>query len=186
MVSDDQCWKTSLKENLPLRHDALLFSTSGTGSFICPVIQTCLDIPRSLITQSMTTWRRRRSRWLVFRCETDANRRPVNPQSDTLTIAPPRPPILYISRSKPPSSWGPNHCYCPSVQVWPCKPLPPHPGLAWHDVTWRDVKWRDVMLSTRGWHLILIQIWHRILHVPNKDTRYSNNTTTSNISGKPL
>ena len=33
----------------------LLFSISGTGSFICPVAQTRLDIPRPLITQSRST-----------------------------------------------------------------------------------------------------------------------------------
>ena len=38
--------------NLPPGHDVLLFSISGTGSFICPVTQTRLDIPRPLITQS--------------------------------------------------------------------------------------------------------------------------------------
>ena len=31
---------------------SLLFPISGTGSFICPVAQTRLDIPRHLITQS--------------------------------------------------------------------------------------------------------------------------------------
>ena len=44
-----------LEANLPLGHDALLFSISGTGSFICPVAQTRLDIPRPLFTQSWTT-----------------------------------------------------------------------------------------------------------------------------------
>ena len=39
--------------NLPLGHNALLFfTTCGTGSFICPVAQTRLNIPRPLITQS--------------------------------------------------------------------------------------------------------------------------------------
>ena len=38
--------------NLPLGHNALLFSISGRGSFIFPATQTPLDIPRSLITQS--------------------------------------------------------------------------------------------------------------------------------------
>ena len=41
-----------LRENLPPRHDALPFSISGTGSFVCPVAQIWLDIPRPLITQS--------------------------------------------------------------------------------------------------------------------------------------
>ena len=31
------------------------YSISGTGSFICPVAQTQLDIPRALITQSWAT-----------------------------------------------------------------------------------------------------------------------------------
>ena len=39
---------------ISLGHDALLFSISGTGSFICPVAQTGLDIPRPLISQSWT------------------------------------------------------------------------------------------------------------------------------------
>ena len=43
------------KENLPPGHDALLFSISNTGSFICPVAQTRLGIPRPLFTQSWTT-----------------------------------------------------------------------------------------------------------------------------------
>ena len=38
--------------NLPPGHDSLLSSTGGTGSCICPVTQTRLNIPRSLITQS--------------------------------------------------------------------------------------------------------------------------------------
>ena len=41
--------------NLPPGHDALLFSVSGTGSVICPVAQTRLDMPRPLFTQSWTT-----------------------------------------------------------------------------------------------------------------------------------
>ena len=45
-------WWMNLGGNLPLGHDALLFSISGTGSFICPLSQTGLDIPRPLITQS--------------------------------------------------------------------------------------------------------------------------------------
>ena len=34
--------------NLPPGHYALLFSISGTESFICPVAQTRLNIPRPL------------------------------------------------------------------------------------------------------------------------------------------
>ena len=45
-------WWPKLGGNLPLGRDALLVSISGTRSFICPVAQTRLDIPRSLITQS--------------------------------------------------------------------------------------------------------------------------------------
>ena len=45
-------WWIKLGRNLPPGHNALLFSTSGTGTFIYPVTQTRLDIPRSLITQS--------------------------------------------------------------------------------------------------------------------------------------
>ena len=42
-----------LAENLPPRHDALLFSIRITGSFICPVTQAQLDmIPRPLFAQS--------------------------------------------------------------------------------------------------------------------------------------
>ena len=33
-----------------------------------------------------------KSRWSVFRCNTDVNRRSVYPQSNTLTTVPPRPP----------------------------------------------------------------------------------------------
>ena len=50
--------------NLPPGHDVLLFSTSGTASFICPVAQTHLDITRPLITPSWTT--EDKSRWSVF------------------------------------------------------------------------------------------------------------------------
>ena len=45
--------KTSRKP--PTGDNPLLFSISGTGSFICPVTQTLLDIPRPLITQSWGT-----------------------------------------------------------------------------------------------------------------------------------
>ena len=39
--------------NLPLGHDALLFSISGTGSFLCPVTDTPRPYqPRPLITDS--------------------------------------------------------------------------------------------------------------------------------------
>ena len=41
--------------NRPPGDNPLLFSISGTGSFICPVAQTWLDIPRPLITQSPDT-----------------------------------------------------------------------------------------------------------------------------------
>ena len=44
-------WWMKLGGNRPPGHDALLFSISGTGSFICSVRQTRLDIP-PLITQS--------------------------------------------------------------------------------------------------------------------------------------
>ena len=44
-------WWMKLAGNLPLGHDALLVSISGTGSFICPVAQIRLDIPMPLITQ---------------------------------------------------------------------------------------------------------------------------------------
>ena len=45
-------WWMKLGGNLPLGHDALLFSTSGMGSLICSLAQTRLDIPMPLITQS--------------------------------------------------------------------------------------------------------------------------------------
>ena len=41
--------------NRPLGDNPLLFSISCTGSFICPVVQARLDIPRPLITQSRST-----------------------------------------------------------------------------------------------------------------------------------
>ena len=41
--------------NRPPGDNPLLFSISGTGSFICPVAQAQLDIPRPLITQSQST-----------------------------------------------------------------------------------------------------------------------------------
>ena len=41
--------------NLPPGHDALLFSISDTGYFICPVTQTRLDIPRPLPSHTDTT-----------------------------------------------------------------------------------------------------------------------------------
>ena len=41
--------------NRPPGDNPLLFSISGTGSFICPVAQARLDIPRPLITQSRST-----------------------------------------------------------------------------------------------------------------------------------
>ena len=48
-------WWMKLGGNRPPGYDALLFSISGTGSFICPVTQTWLDIPRPLFTQSWIT-----------------------------------------------------------------------------------------------------------------------------------
>ena len=48
-------WWMKLWRNLPPGHDVLLFSISGTRSFICPVAQTQLGIPRLLFTQSWTT-----------------------------------------------------------------------------------------------------------------------------------
>ena len=50
MMSSYRCMK--LGGNLPPRHDALFFSISGTGSFLCPDAQTRLDILRPLFTQS--------------------------------------------------------------------------------------------------------------------------------------
>ena len=47
-------WWMKLGENLPLGHNALLFSISGTESIICPVAETRLDIPRPLINQIRT------------------------------------------------------------------------------------------------------------------------------------
>ena len=41
-------WWMKLGGNLPLEHDALLLSISGTGSCMCSVAQTRLDIPRPL------------------------------------------------------------------------------------------------------------------------------------------
>ena len=41
-------WWMKLGGTLQLGHDALPFSISGTGTFISPVIQTQLDIPRPL------------------------------------------------------------------------------------------------------------------------------------------
>ena len=76
-------------------HDALLFSISGTGSFTCPVVQTGLDIPRPLITQSWVTevgqvvsfqvWCRRELKTchstiqLTNHCTTETPRRRKNP-----------------------------------------------------------------------------------------------------------
>ena len=48
-------WWRKLGGNLPRGHDTLLYSISGTGSFICPVAQTRLDIPRPVFTQSWST-----------------------------------------------------------------------------------------------------------------------------------
>ena len=45
-------WWMKLGGNWPHGDNPLLFSISGTGSFICPVTQTRLDIPRPLLTQS--------------------------------------------------------------------------------------------------------------------------------------
>ena len=39
--------------NRPAGDNPLLFSISGTGSCICPVTQTRLEIPRPLITQAL-------------------------------------------------------------------------------------------------------------------------------------
>ena len=53
-VSFAELW-VKLGRNLPLRHNALLFSIGGMGSIICPVTQTRLDIPKPLTRQSWTT-----------------------------------------------------------------------------------------------------------------------------------
>ena len=47
-------WWMKQRGNLPPGHDALLFSVSDTGSFICPVTQTRLDIPRPLPSHTDT------------------------------------------------------------------------------------------------------------------------------------
>ena len=65
-------WSMIAGGNLPLGHDALLFSISGMGSFICPVAQTRLDI--------------------VVRHKADLNRRPVGPQPNTPSTRPWWPP----------------------------------------------------------------------------------------------
>ena len=44
-------WWMKLRRHLPPGHDAPLLSISVTGSFICPVAQTRLDIPIPLIRQ---------------------------------------------------------------------------------------------------------------------------------------
>ena len=74
--------------NLPPRHYALLFSISGTGSFICPVAQTRLDIPRPFFTQSWTTG----GKVKVLQHKADSKRRPVGPQWNTLSTRPRWPP----------------------------------------------------------------------------------------------
>ena len=51
-------WWMKLGGNRPPGDNPLLFSISGTGSFICPITQTRLDIPRPLITQSWGTGRK--------------------------------------------------------------------------------------------------------------------------------
>ena len=51
-------WWMTLGGNLPLGHDALLFSTSGTGYFIC-----------RLLSHGPFGWGE--SRWSVFQCEVD-------------------------------------------------------------------------------------------------------------------
>ena len=82
--------RRKLGGNLPPRHDALLFSASGTGSFIWQVAPTRLDTSRPLFTQSWTLGEESAS----ARCEVDSNRRPVCPQLTTLTTrsrAPPPP-----------------------------------------------------------------------------------------------
>ena len=48
-------WWVKLGGNRPLGDNPLLFSISGTGSFICQVAQTRLNIPKPQITQSRST-----------------------------------------------------------------------------------------------------------------------------------
>ena len=51
-----------LEGNLPPRHDTLLFSISGMGSFICPVAQTRLGIyTKAFIYPVMDHWGESRS-----------------------------------------------------------------------------------------------------------------------------
>ena len=87
-------WWMKLRGNLPLGHayDAL---TSGTGSFICPVAQTKLDIPPPPNHHQCLSLPSHGSlvvKVVIFQVWGELNRRPVSSQTNTLTIRPPPPP----------------------------------------------------------------------------------------------
>ena len=66
--------------NRPPGDNPLFLSISGTGSFICPVAESRLDIPRPLITESPSPGGKPRCsvpRW-------DSNRQHIGPESNAL------------------------------------------------------------------------------------------------------
>ena len=74
-------WWIQLGGKLPLGYDALLFSISGTGSF--------LTYQSLLLTQSWTTGGKVKEVKVLW-YKADSNRRPVGPQSNTPTTRPPQ------------------------------------------------------------------------------------------------
>ena len=86
-------WWMKLGGNRPPGDNPLLFSTSGTGSFICPVAYTRLDIPKPLMTQSRSTGgkvKERNGPWW------DSNPQlltTMSPKSNALPLTLPRLPI---------------------------------------------------------------------------------------------
>ena len=106
-----------LEGNLPLGHDALLFSITGTGCIICTVAQTLLDIPRPLITQSHRHCWTYQGLWLPSHTDTAGHTKAFDhPVAQTLLDIP-RPLITQ------------SHRHCWTYQgLW----LPSHTDTAGH------------------------------------------------------
>ena len=100
--------------NLGLGHDALLFSICGTGSFMCPVAQTCLGIAIKVVIYPVID---HGVKVKVLRHKADSNRLPVRPESNSRhPPGCPPPPSRRINHTPGPRREG--H----PIEGWPTRP----------------------------------------------------------------
>ena len=103
-------WWMKLGGNLPRGYNALLFSISGTGSFICLVTQTRLDIPRPLITQSHRHGWTYQGLWLPSHIDTAGHTKAFDYPVTQTRLDIPRPLITQSHRH----GWTHQGLYLPS------------------------------------------------------------------------